>query len=292
MRISIVIRTYNEQRHLDEVLKAIGEQDFACEVEVVVVDSGSTDDSRDIAARHGCRIVRIAKEEFTFGRSLNLGCEHASGEILAFLSGHCIPARPDWLSRLVAPIADAVVDYSYGRQIGGVNSRFSECRIFHKYFPEHSSIPQNGFFCNNANAALSRRCWVAAPFDESLTGLEDMAMAKRITESGGRIGYVAESVVYHLHDESWRAIRNRFEREAIALRSIMPQVHITYADFIRYWASSVLLDFGAALNERKLVSRAWEIVAYRYMQFRGSYCGNNEHRRLSRQMKDRYFYPV
>jgi GT2 family glycosyltransferase len=183
------------------------------------------------------------------------------------------------------------VPYAYGRQVGGEDSRFSECRIFRKYYPDQSAIPQNGFFCNNANATLSRAQWEATPFDEQLTGLEDMALAKRITESGAKIGYVADATVYHLHDETWRAIKNRFEREAIALQSIMPQVHITFGDFLRYWASAVLLDLGAALQDRKLLRNASQIVAYRYMQFLGSYRGNNEHRRLSQAMKDKYFFP-
>ena len=116
-------------------------------------------------------------------------------------------------------------------------------------------------------------------------------MAKAIVARGGAIGYVAEAPVYHLHDESWRTIRNRFEREAIALQGIMPQVHVTFGDFARYVTSAVLLDFGAALQEGRLLAEAFPIVAFRTMQFWGSYRGNNEHRRLSQAMKDRYFYP-
>ena len=71
----------------------------------------------------------------------------------------------------------------------------------------------------------------------------------------------------------------------------MPQVHVTFGDFVRYFTSAVLIDFGAALQERVIHRKACEIVAYRFMQFLGSYRGNNEHRKLSREMKDRYFYP-
>lgn len=289
--ISVVIRAFNEERHLGELLQSIRTQMIDLEVEIVLVDSGSTDRTLSIAQAAGCRVVHIEKSQFSFGRSLNLGCEAARGEHLVFVSGHCIPVDGHWLRHLVAPLRDDLVHYAYGRQVAGPTTKFSEVQHFRRYFPEHSAVPQDGFFCNNANAALMRSTWMRLPFDEELTGLEDMAMAKAIIDQGGRIGYVAEAPVYHLHDESWRTIRNRFEREAVALQGIMPQVHVTFGDFARYVTSAVLLDFGAALQEGRLLAEAFPIVAFRTMQFWGSYRGNNEHRRLSQAMKDRYFYP-
>lgn len=289
--ISVVIRTFNEERHLGELLESIRTQSVDLGVEVVLVDSGSTDRTLAIAEATGCRVVHIEKSRFSFGRSLNLGCAAARGDYLVFVSGHCIPVDAHWLRHLVAPLREGAAQYTYGRQVAGSTTKFSEGQHFRRYFPGHSAIPQEGFFCNNANAALLRTSWVQLPFDEELTGLEDMAMAKAIVARGGAIGYVAEAPVYHLHDESWRTIRNRFEREAIALQGIMPQVHVTFGDFARYVTSAVLLDFGAALQEGRLLAEAFPIVAFRTMQFWGSYRGNNEHRRLSQAMKDRYFYP-
>jgi glycosyltransferase involved in cell wall biosynthesis len=77
VEVSIVIRTYNEQRHLPELLAAISHQEVDFEFETVIVDSGSTDNTLDIAKKFGCRISHIPKTEFTFGRSLNVGCEKA-----------------------------------------------------------------------------------------------------------------------------------------------------------------------------------------------------------------------
>ena len=86
MLASIVIRTYNEERYLNELLTAISEQkNNLVEHEVVIVDSGSTDRTLEIAEKHNCRITRIEKSEFTFGRSLNIGCDFARGDYLAFV---------------------------------------------------------------------------------------------------------------------------------------------------------------------------------------------------------------
>jgi len=289
--ISVIIRTYNEKRHLDRLLTMVRDQEIDEPVEVVLVDSGSTDGTLDLARAHGCRILQIDKDRFSFGRSLNIGCAAAQGECLAFISGHCVPVDQDWLRLLVTPLRENKVEYCYGRQVGDATSKFSEGQLFRRYYPERSRIPQEGFFCNNANAAIRRSSWSMHGFDEELTGLEDMAMGRQIVARGGKVGYVAEACVFHIHDETWRAIKNRYEREAIALQGILPQVHVTFFDFLRYFSSAVLLDVGAALQDRKLARHAFEIVAFRLMQFWGSYRGNHEHRKLSQAMKDRYFYP-
>lgn len=292
MHVSIVIRTYNEERHLPDVLEKIASQRAdSLSKEVIIVDSGSEDRTRDIAQSFGCRIVRIAKEDFTFGRSLNIGCAAATGRYLVFVSGHCVPATDSWLANLIRPLQDEVCVYSYGRQMGNGESKFSECQLFKKYFPEVSSMPQRGFFCNNANAALRHDYWEGHRFNEELTGLEDMELGKRLVERGHRIGYVAEAPVFHLHDEGWRKLHRRYEREAIALQRIMPEVHVSFFDFLRYSASAILLDGGAALQERVLLQRFPEIVMFRLLQFLGAYQGNHETRKMSRVLKEKYFYP-
>lgn len=293
MLISIVIRTLNEARYLGELLEAIDQQergDF--EVETVIVDSGSTDGTLDIAQRHDCTITHITREEFSFGRSLNLGCETAKGDILVMISGHCVPTNGGWLRSLCVPIAEGRVDYVYGKQVGGAQSHFSERRIFSKYYSDESHLPQDGFFCNNANSAISRSAWERYRFDEDVTGLEDMELAQRSYRNGGRIGYVAEACVYHYHSESWKQVQRRFEREALALQKIMPQIHVRHRDLARYIISSIWHDWRCAQQQGVLLSKAWEIVQYRVCQYTGSFKGNHEHRKLSHADKEKYFYPT
>ena len=292
MKVSIIIRTHNEERHLASVLGNIKTQQAELlSKEVIIVDSGSEDRTEEIAESFGCRILHIAKEDFTFGKSLNVGCAAATGEFLAFVSGHCVPATNDWLANLIRPLRENLCVYSYGRQIGNENSKFSECQLFKKYFPEISQTPQQGYFCNNANAALKHEVWEINQFNEELTGLEDMELAKRLVKHGYKIGYAADAPVFHIHDEGWRKLRRRYEREAIALQRIMPEVHISFLDFLRYSASAVLLDMGAALGEKVLLKNFPEIVMFRLTQFWGAYQGNHERRMMSRELKEKYFFP-
>jgi rhamnosyltransferase len=291
VQASIVIRTLNEARHLDALLESIaGQKTSDLSHEVVIVDSGSTDGTLQIAQRHGCLIHHIAREEFSFGRSLNIGCQAAAGDLLVITSGHCVPTDSHWLQRLCQPLLDGHSEYVYGRQVGGPESHFSECRIFAKYYPEQSRIPQQGFFCNNANAALMRSSWEQYRFDEHLTGLEDMELAKRLEHGGGRIAYAADAGVYHYHNENWPQVQRRFEREAIALQKIMPQVHVNLLDTLRYVASSIWKDWRCVRNDDKPANIS-DIIRYRWNQYIGTWKGNHQHRKLSHAEKEKYFFP-
>lgn len=291
-KISVIIRTLNEAVHLGALLQSISEQKTDnLSIEVVLIDSGSTDGTVEIAEQYDCKIHHITREEFSFGRSLNLGCEVAQGDILVITSGHCVPCDETWIQNLCEPILDGKADYTYGRQFGGPESQFSECQIFSKYFPETSQIPQQGYFCNNANSAISHKAWEQYRFDEELTGLEDMELAKRLVTDGGKVAYVAEAGVYHYHDETWAQIKRRFEREAIALQQIMPHIHMQYHDVLRYVTTSILKDWRSAWKQKHWLKNFLKITRYRYSQYLGSFKGNHDHRKLSHKEKEKYFFP-
>ncbi len=292
MLVSVVIRTLNEEKYLDELLSAIREQESEVfSIETVIVDSGSTDQTLAIAESHQARITHIKKQEFSFGRSLNIGCALAEGEILVFVSGHCVPASTRWLHELCLPIYQENAQYCYGRQIGRDATKFSERQVLNKYFPAVCMVPQSGFFCNNANAALLKSSWEKMLFNEELTGLEDMYLAKQLVEAGGYVGYVSSASVYHIHDETWEHVERRYEREAIALQKINPEIHMRFTDFLHCFSSSCLSDIRIALREKVFFKEVKDIVVFRFLQYWGGYKGNHIHRKLSQQAKRKYFYP-
>jgi glycosyltransferase involved in cell wall biosynthesis len=293
MLISIVIRTLNEAKYLKELLNAIKSQKKEkYEVETIIIDSGSTDGTLSIAEEYGCRITFITKDNFTFGRSLNMGSEFANGDILVYISGHCIPANDSWLLNLIKPIENGSAGYTYGRQIGRDTTKFSEERIFEKYFPLKSKLPQKDFFCNNANSAIRRNIWRNFLFNETITGLEDMELAKRYYEDGGSIAYIADASVFHIHNETWTQIRRRYERESIALQKIMPEVNIKFTDMIRYIWISIYSDAKIAASKKCFFQEILGIVKFRLAQYTGSYRGNHEQREISKKQKENYFYPT
>src|SRR5215216_5772194 len=99
--VTVAIPVYNGERYLDQVLTAVRAQRIDRTVELLIVDSGSTDGSLEIAERHGARIHRIPKAEFSHGGTRNLMMEMASGEHVAFITQDATPARENWLASLL-----------------------------------------------------------------------------------------------------------------------------------------------------------------------------------------------
>jgi rhamnosyltransferase len=291
---SIIIRTLNEARYLQHLLEAIKAQHSDYTHEIIIVDSGSQDDTLAIAQDYRCRILHIEKKDFSFGRSLNIGCDAALGNYLVIISGHCVPCHGKWLQNLVSPLEQGVVEYSYGRQIGGKETNWAEHMIFEKYFPAYSQIPQHGYYCNNANSALLVKEWKRFSFNESLTGLEDIELAKRMTKEGKRIGYVAEASVFHYHHESFHQVRTRFEREAIALRSISPEISLRRRDAMRYLTQGIAEDIRAFKHKfnRIDIYIARQTIGYRLNQYLGALRGYKMHKEISAKMREGYYYPV
>jgi glycosyltransferase involved in cell wall biosynthesis len=274
--VSIVIRTFNEEVWLRDLLVSIAVQRVDCDVEVVVVDSESTDATVAIAAEQGATVVGIRKRDFTFGRSLNVGCERASGDILVFISGHCVPRDTMWLAELIAPLREGRSQLTYGRQEGGPRTKFSEQRIFAKQFPSGDDVTLLNF-CNNANAALLRTTWAeCGGFDESLTGLEDLDLALKAQAAGHKLEYVSAASVAHHHDETWSEVFRRYQREALAFGFILEPVGSVRC-FVEYVAH-LLGDVVAATASGRL-GRIVEAVLFRTCQYWGQWRGSMEARR-------------
>jgi glycosyltransferase involved in cell wall biosynthesis len=291
MKISIVIRAHNEAKHIGKLMVGIAAQQLQPH-EVIVVDSGSTDGTAAIAARHGARVIGITKHDFTFGRALNLGCAAATGDILVFASAHVYPTYDDWLSTLVAPFENERVVLSYGRQRGNEVNKFSEHRVFEKWFPIESMIPQASYFCNNANCAVRRSAWLDQPYDESLTGLEDLAWAKQARDRGGWLAYAAQSEIIHVHEESWAQVQNRYRREAIAMRHIDKHAHFNLTDFIRLFLVNAIADGRVALAQGVFRKELGSILRFRFNQFWGTYKGYHGSPEITAQLRQRFYFPL
>ncbi len=288
---SVIIRCLNEERHIGRLLCGILRQTLG-EVQIIVVDSGSTDATVAIASRFPVEIVHIRPEDFSFGRSLNLGCRRSRGDCLVFASAHVYPVYEDWLEKLIRPLCGERVALAYGKQRGDGTTRYSERRLFEQWFPDDSNGDQGTPFCNNANAAIRREVWEQLPYDETLTGLEDIDWAQRAKTLGYRIAYVAEAEVIHLHDETLVQIYNRYRREAMALKRIFPHERFSFWHFLRLFAGNTLTDGRYALKQGELMRYLSDIINFRLMQFWGTYRGFREHGPVRAELRQRLYYPL
>jgi glycosyltransferase involved in cell wall biosynthesis len=289
MNCSIVIRAYNEDKHIGRLLEGIRHQTLK-DVEVILVDSGSTDSTVEIAESYGAQIVHIPSHEFTFGRSLNFGIQAASGDFIVIASAHVYPVYPDWLASLLYPFEDEKIALTYGKQRGPESAKFSEHQIFHQWFPDIGRLHQATAFCNNANAAIRKSLWKKNPYDETLTGLEDLAWAKWAKDQGHEIAYIPEAEIIHVHNETPRGVYNRYRREAMAFKKIYPESHFSVYDFLRLTVANISSDLWHAARQHVLWKHLGSILWFRLMQFHGTRMGHRETSLVTPQLRETFYY--
>ncbi len=230
-QVSIVIPVLNAAPYLPELLKSIGQQEPAPPEEIILVDSGSTDQTSEIAARHPTvRVIDI--QEFSHGRSRNLGVQAATGDIVVLMSQDAKPANSQWLASLIAPIGQDNVVATCARQVPRRDATPMEEFYLQKNFPSgnavrYESLPgqhiglRDVFFSNVSSAAL-RKVLLENPFDESLIMGEDQKFTKTILTAGYATMYVPSSVVIHSHRFSLLETFRRYFDSVYAIREIFP----------------------------------------------------------------------
>jgi len=203
-RVSVVIRARNEARYIGATLAALFHPAALPPLDVVVVDSGSTDGTQPIVGSFPVTLIQIRPEDFTYGYALNLGVAATAGDIVATLSAHSLPADPEWLAHLVAPFATGPrVAAVYGRQLPRANATPFELlgmRMTGLLSDKPRLLDKRPLF-SNANGAFRRGLWLEHPFDERIGGAEDIAWARTMQERGYLVAYEPTAAVYHSHGE-------------------------------------------------------------------------------------------
>jgi len=291
IKISIVIRAFNEEEHIEKLLLGIQDQKVSFKYEIILVDSGSTDATVDIALKFGVKVVHIDATLFSFGHSLNKGIEKTNGEFCVFVSAHCYPQNEEWLNNLIEPFEDPSIALVYGRQIGNEITKYSEQQIFAKWFSKEDGGVQTSLFCNNANAAIKKEVWYQNKFNESLTGLEDIDWAKYAISKDYLLYYAADAVVIHVHNETCTQIYRRYKREAIAMCSVCPEESFTFFEFIKLFFSNTFSDYFHALKDKLFVRNIISVPVMRFIQFWGTYKGFQFKNSISSELKQKFYYP-
>jgi rhamnosyltransferase len=230
--VSVVIPTLNAAPLLPRVFEAIFNQQPTTPVEVVLVDSMSTDATRRIAAAD-VRVRVIPIQQFSHGRARNLGAREARGEIVVLLTQDALPADEHWLAGLLTPFSDPQVVATYSRQVPHPDANPMERFFLRRRFPPGSPVRRErrgddplsleDVFFSNVGAAIRREVLLRHPFDEDLIMSEDQQFSRDVIAAGHAVVYQPESVVIHSHNYSLATCFRRYFDSVYSLTLIFPR---------------------------------------------------------------------
>ncbi|MGH2924167.1 MAG: glycosyltransferase family 2 protein, partial [Solirubrobacterales bacterium] len=292
--ISVVIPVRNAGGDLRRCLEGIGRQRTEQEVEIVVVDSASTDGSAALARTLGARVHEIPVERFDHGATRNLGAELARGEVLVFTSQDAYPVNDSWLAKLTAPLADSGVGGVYGRQVAHLDARPPEVYFLDFLYgprprvqaaPEPEQLSMETTLFSNVTSAIPRELLRRFPFADDLIMSEDQEWAARVLLEGYRLVYEPEAVVRHSHPYTIPAAFKRFfDSGASAERAFMPvpeSARVLRRSALRYGRGELAWLWRS--GHRRWVPYA---VVYELAKYAGLQLGAR-HRRLPTALKRR-----
>jgi rhamnosyltransferase len=230
-RASVVVRAKNEARAIERTFAALRRQTVP--VEIVVVDSGSTDGTVDIARRWSDRLLEIPAESFTYGYSLNVGAEAARAHFHFSLSAHCVPERDDWVERSLGHYEREDVAGTNGIQT--LPDGTAPDGVFHQDAAHVRAHLLWGF--SNHASSWRAEVWREHPFDAGLTSSEDRKWALEVTEAGWVIAYDPALWVDLSHQWDGGAFfqyrRRRMETRGLAEFAPLPPYRLQ--DALRDW---------------------------------------------------------
>lgn len=236
-QISIVIPTYNAGIQFDQMLDRLRNQRYIKPVEIVIIDSGSTDNTLKIAEKHKAHIYKIKHEDFSHSFARNMGAQKARGEIIIFMTQDALPMGDSWISKIVKPLDECKV-----AAVSVAELCPETTELFYKVATkEHAEFCRtaegNQFNClNDDDDALELRkkasltditCAIHAEIFKKyayrFNYAEDLDMGIRLLRDGYRIALLTDVKVLHGHNRSCGYYIKRALVEQISFDSILPQ---------------------------------------------------------------------
>ena len=208
VEVSILLLTKNGRGDLERLLPVVFGQTFRGSVEVVAIDSGSTDGTLELLQGFPVQVEQIPASDFHHARTRNVAAALSQGRIIVFLSQDAVPASTTWLETLIGNFADEKVGAVYGRQFphsdssterqDALDAIYGQTRLVKD--PAHrNGLGYRFYHFSDVNAAIRRSVWEVVPFPEDLKVFEDLGIAKLILDRGWKIVYEPNAPVYHSH---------------------------------------------------------------------------------------------
>lgn len=182
--------------------------------EIIVVDNKSTDSTCEIVRRYDVTLLHEVEIQTSYA-ARNRGIAAAGGEIVAFTDADCV-AHPEWLSELIKPFSDPEVGGVGGRILDSependIEHFIKSTRIFSEYQDETIFLP---ILLTNCVAYRKEILEALAGFNYRLFTGADIDLSWRMQlETGARVAYAPEAIVFHKHRSTLSAMARQFRRD-------------------------------------------------------------------------------
>lgn len=234
--VSVIIPTFNGGNDLPGLLTLLADQVDVREMEIVVVDSGSTDNTRAIAADFGAKIIEISQAEFSHSFARNLGAEHASGEYLLFMTQDAKPGSLHWVRDMAQPLVrDDAVAVScreeprddcdlLGRYSIWIHSKYmgilGRDRILSLPANESWDAMRKNAQLNDVACMIRRDVFRAFAYRGNYA--EDLDLGLRLIKKGYRLALLSSAPVIHSHNRTAYYHLKRCLVDATTLPRLLP----------------------------------------------------------------------
>ena len=200
--VSVIVRTKNEEKHVGHCIQSV--TDFIGKPEIVIVDNESTDNTIPIINRfeyHDIEKITIPKNDYTPGKSINLGVKNCTEDYVMILSAHCEIIKFDF-DQVKEQLDRNGVGAIWGKQTPIWDGKKISRRYMWSNFGDE---PQTNYWCesedryffHNAFSIFRTSYLKKYPFDEHYSGKEDRYWANKQIENGFEILYDSEQEVKH-----------------------------------------------------------------------------------------------
>jgi rhamnosyltransferase len=279
LSVSVVVPTLDGGAEFVHLCRHLAYMRDRYGLDVLVIDSGSTDGTSEAAKASGFRVHSIDARDFSHGRTRNLGVHMAQGEIVCFLTQDVLPCTPDWPLRFADALADPGVAGVYGRQVPRSAATMEMFFVSLNYPAEplrfgpqpggHHPRPGRVLF-SNAFSAARRELLLQIPFVDHVPVSEDQVWAHRVLEAGYSITYEPAAEALHAHCYALRGLFRRTYLIGRALRMIGLDRGASLPESLRFLASEIRYFVRQGHSHRLP-----QLLAYEFTRWAGFRAGRN-----------------
>lgn len=217
MKISVIIRSHNDEDIIRRTLAALCAQKTAAELEFLSFDDGSGDATPSIIREFPqVRMIPWDGEPYNPPRTLNRAVAEAAGEWIVFNNSDAVPMTDDYLEKLTAPLADPATGAVYGNQLPRPDAFVLVRKDNLRAFGDGTVAAAWNHMFSMVSSACRREVALRFPFDPAFQYSEDIDWSLRLRRAGLKIVYAPEARVEHSHNYTDAQLKKRFYQEGRA----------------------------------------------------------------------------